>query len=1013
MFSFEFEMREKALKVLIEIPGWNTLDSVSLSRELKEKVLSYLREQNLSASDSVISKSCKNAVSLSRAKKKSETSSLTVYLPRSLVNDSSSSPSSTSSVDTGNSDSDEQEHFSFNNDIVQQNALVRFDYVDEKGLTMYANFDYMKDIFSEFLNHSKSIKIYKFIDEICSYCFHSVAKLYADVPKLRRQVCSQLSCFVRDAKKRAKVRHVTITKILTETPSFFFHSNAVELAFKVDEFSSMNFDAYHSIDSPDRVLLVRDKDVLLIQRENEYLHVFISQSFALRTLDLFHSNRIMDIDEILGVLRMYCEKRQLALEIEQTEETVKTILLDRSIDLKELNGLSFIATLIKSDVSSSSDGNIDLDALLGPVYTTRGIKRKAQLVPFDSGNSESDDDSDEDDVWQTKSSSGKKKKEKKDDHSFDEELRRKFLHIKDEHHITDSAIKAMYTFFKETNQRFYSMAEIERIRKKSNEKIPLKFTKDSAYVPFEFALRVSVFVAVKFRPELLQLNQLSFRLNMDGTLMGNKHVVAISVNCVDGGPLCQTARKLVPVGIFEIQKESNELLRKTLPKDFLDSIQSVKHLNVTRKKSVAVKIRLGGDFQNSVYVFGLAGVHCNYPCVFCTQSKSYLHVTEKNTECEEEVWVGTGKNRKKEKKKIIVNPTSSYDPTRGARSLEEKRACLAKKEKDGTNNELGYQSEPLFGDLFEFHDYVIDNLHMRLRIFDIILKDILSEASRTGEYGPAHNKKLEDKVEILNKHSMSTIGKRFFFKIETENNIKTIVACGRFSGHLQDQFFVDSFPYEKIIENDTVAKNARNLVNKFKLILKIIKTEKSKRTHVLADVAKSFVKDFRQSGLRTGCTPYMHLIGTHLAEQDEHENLTAYDMQGVEKSNDLLSRLYFSSSNRAKTPLRTMVQSLYRRLEMNFTEPSERIKMTRYALKGTFDETDSEEDDDSTAVASNPFPDGNQSSQSTECYTDESEREEVDSTTEDEVFDQAPNYVAQSYPKTTSSGDRWRSFKTK
>lgn len=326
---------------------------------------------------------------------------------------------------------------------------------------------------------------------------------------------------------------------------------------------------------------------------------------------------------------------------------------------------------------------------------------------------------------------------------------------------------------------------------------------------------------------------------------------------------------------------------------------------------------------------------------------------------------------------------------------------------------MGYQSEPLFGDLFEFSDYVIDSLHMRLRIFDIILKDILAEASCTGEYGAAQTKKLEEKVEILNKHSMVTIGKRFFFKIETENNVKTLVACGRFSGHLQELFFVDSFPYEKLIEDQTISKNAKNLVNKFKLIIKLIKTEKSQRNHVLADVAKSFVKDYRQSGLRTGCTPYMHLVGIHLAEQDEHENLTAYDMQGVEKSNDLLSRLYFSSSNRAKAPLRTMVQSLYRRLEMNFTDPSERIKMTRYALKGTFDESDSDEDEDSVAIVSNSSLDTNPSSQSSKSHTDESELEELDSTSEEEDLDHAPHYVAQSYSKTDPSTNRWKSFKKK
>jgi hypothetical protein len=66
---------------------------------------------------------------------------------------------------------------------------------------------------------------------------------------------------------------------------------------------------------------------------------------------------------------------------------------------------------------------------------------------------------------------------------------------------------------------------------------------------------------------------------------------------------------------------------------------------------VTVKIRLGGDFQNAVYVFGLASVHSNYPCVFCTQNKSYLHITERNTECEEKVEVGTEKNRSKQKQK--------------------------------------------------------------------------------------------------------------------------------------------------------------------------------------------------------------------------------------------------------------------------------------------------------------------------------------------------------------------------
>ncbi|CAM4874374.1 unnamed protein product [Rotaria socialis] len=306
---------------------------------------------------------------------------------------------------------------------------------------------------------------------------------------------------------------------------------------------------------------------------------------------------------------------------------------------------------------------------------------------------------------------------------------------------------------------------------------------------------------------------------------------------------------------------------------------------------------------------------------------------------------------------------------------------------------------------------------MRLRIFDIILKDILAEASRTGEYEPTHTKKLEEKIDILNKHAMNTIGKRFFFKFETENNVKTIVSCGRFSGHLQQAFFVDSFPYEKIIENKDRATNAKNLVQKFKAILQIIKTDKSKRTSDLAEVAKSFVKDFRHSGLRAGCTPYMHLIGTYLAEQDKAEDLRAYDIQGVEKSNDLLSRLYFSSSNRAKNPLRTMMQNLYRRLEMNFADPKDRVALNNYSLNGIWTDTDTEEDDNSVdeifscSSSSNQSDfssvDDNQSDQDNDHESSQESDDELD----EEESDQAPYYITQNNYSVKRKENRWKSFK--
>ena len=130
---------------------------------------------------------------------------------------------------------------------------------------------------------------------------------------------------------------------------------------------------------------------------------------------------------------------------------------------------------------------------------------------------------------------------------------------------------------------------------------------------------------------------------------------------------------------------------------------------------------------------------------------------------------------------------------------------------------------------------------------------------------------------------------------------------------------------------------ARTVVNKFKEILNEVKHTSIKRKGVLKRLSLEFVKEFRKSGLRTTVTPYIHIVGNHLHEFDEFNNLGDYNMQGVEKNNDLLSRLYFSSTNPAKNPLLTMIQKLYRMLEMNFENEQERDAMREFARTGVYD----------------------------------------------------------------------------
>ncbi|CAF1544920.1 unnamed protein product, partial [Rotaria sp. Silwood1] len=526
----------------------------------------------------------------------------------------------------------------------------------------------------------------------------------------------------------------------------------------------------------------------------------------------------------------------------------------------------------------------EIDTIIGRTYTTRGIKRSYE------------EDSIAIEPNRNKYREIKLSKDKRD-----------LLHLKDTYHITDSAFNAIFQFIK-SKKKLCSLAEIERLRKETNSKFPILFTKTSAYVRFEYAIRTAIFVARKHEPKLEQFDTLNVRFNMDGTLIGNKHIVAISINCIEGGYPCQSSKNLVPL-------------------EFIADIKSVKQISLGTK-IVDIRIRLGGDLMNAVYVFGLAGFSSNYPCIFCTQHKDDLHVTE-DTAYDKTVTEGKGRNKRIAI--VHVGPTSYRDVTKRARSLAEQASCLATKA-----NDLGYKCEPLFGDLFDYQDYCVDTLHLKLRVFDVILKDILSHASRTGKYGADHLNIIEQKIEILNKHCEKTIGKRFFFQVDSDNNNKTIASHGKLSGLLQDHFFIDSFPYDDILD-DGIAKSARIVVNKFKEILHEIKHTSIKRKGVLKRLSLEFVKEFRQSGLRTTVTPYIHIIGNHLYEFDEFNNLGDYNMQGVEKNNNLLSRLYFSSTNPAKNPLLTMLQTSYRMLEMNFQDEKERNLMREFARTGVYD----------------------------------------------------------------------------
>ncbi|CAF1471071.1 unnamed protein product, partial [Adineta ricciae] len=506
------------------------------------------------------------------------------------------------------------------------------------------------------------------------------------VRELRKELSLQISHIVQSARVHAAGK--SVIRILRKTSSFSLFFKCLRPLTEV--VSIGDFIQYRNDDKLSPILLIRknnnESDVFQFYPSSNIVEITFNDTLIKKILSSFDLLGTLDIDELSYLINECTFMCDLKLDTLALEEALKTKILFDFRKAEQIDELRNQDDQVPTETSPSLSEE-EIDAIVGRTYTTRGIKRSYEEDPI---------------VIEPNRNEYRQNKMIKD--------KRDLLHLKDTYYLTDAALKAISQYVR-SKRKLFSLKEIERLRKKTNSRFPILHTKTSAYVRFEYAVRTAIFVARKYEQKLDQFDTLNIRFNMDGTLIGNKHIVAISINCLEGGNQCQSAKNLVPLGLFEVQKENTELLRQSLPAEFITDIKSVKYISIGAK-NIAIRIRLGGDLMNAVYVFGLAGFSSNYPCTFCTQHKDDLHVTE-DTAYDKTITEGKGKN--KQTFTIRVGPTSYHDSSKKARSLVEQTLCLAK-----NANELGYKCEPLFGDLFDYQDYCVDTLHMKLRIFDVI-----------------------------------------------------------------------------------------------------------------------------------------------------------------------------------------------------------------------------------------------------------------------------------------------------
>ena len=575
---------KKTLKIDIDVSMYESIEilkNFQVKQQILSEVNNILKKKGQKSSAVSIEKAIRNAVSLLLSRKKEKVPTiLSIYLPINSIEHvsdtivpsiSSDEDLSTSNI-TDNDDSNNSPARSPTSSLSSNSSKIFFSMSDSM-LKVDVSFEYLKDYFQHSLTtNNKPMNLDKILTDVCTYAFLELTAS-VNIHELKNEISLQISHIVKSARRRACNR--SIIAILRSINLFSFIFKSVK-SLKQNE-SIMDFVQYRNNDDASPILLIRkingEIDILQFYPFSDTIEITFNEVLVQKALSSFNITRTVDVEELSNLIQTCALSSNLKLDVVDVEEIFKTkILFDRvSQDCIKSSFLTAIVKQIETDqILNSFDrtsvndfpsfDSDDLDAIIGRTYITRGIKRTYKEDPISI-----------------------KPNRNMYRHNKISKYKRDLLHLKDTYHLTDSAFKAIFQYV-QNKKKIYSLKEIEGLRKQTNAKFPILFTSTSAYVKFEYAVRTAIFVARKYEPKLEQYDTLNIRFNMDGTLIGNKHIVAISVNYIEGGHPCQRAKNLVPLGLFEVQKENTELLRTSLPAEFINDIKSVKYTVIGEKK---------------------------------------------------------------------------------------------------------------------------------------------------------------------------------------------------------------------------------------------------------------------------------------------------------------------------------------------------------------------------------------------------------------------------------------------
>jgi hypothetical protein len=437
-----------------------------------------------------------------------------------------------------------------------------------------------------------------------------------------------------------------------------------------------------------------------------------------------------------------------------------------------------------------------------------------------------------------------------------------YLYVKDRFNISDRTYQVIRKFY---SDKIPSLDKIKEVRKEINKSLNIKKIENGFYTePIQkIDFHINSFLKEK---KFFVDNSVQVKLSADSTnISRNVKLVNFVFTIINEEKKACSVSGNYSIGIFRVDQESYETVSKWLSKIWSEL---VKHDSFKfEEKTIRIEYLIGSDWMMMSYMLGLYGPNSKFPCLWCEISSKDLH--------------------------LVIE-----DDKQIKRSFSRQESIV--KEKNKKEEHFGYKFYAVIKDIPHIK-FVLDSLHLFLRIsdvlFDLLINDIADSDKFTNSsiFNPEKHIGLNSFFEYLKKNKIHS------YKKIVNNQTKTVsTVLSSLTGKPRWEIF-KTIKIKKRFRS-LYGKRKANLVGKiwssFYGIMQYMKDCKSIDPIKIKMKTQKWIKLFCKVYHIKHVTPYMHAFANHLHQFYENGNLYYYNLEGLEKLNDLTTIEYFKSTNK-------------------------------------------------------------------------------------------------------------------